>query len=489
MEKKYVSNIITDKVIEELKQGGNYLIGSEMGSGKNYWIEKVLLPFADSLSKKTLILSHRKATKTKTDFQLKEWENSQMRKFRGGLFQNMTYQALKNRIERNEYQFLNQFDYIVCDEAHFFTNDCDMESKVEWIFDWLNDNNKAIKFFLTGTYESFFYLPWNNIKQLKQADYYNSMVEALWGYGDINSILPILEEKIVNGEKILCVFNKIQEGKEFMLSTSMNTALLTSGNQNDNVELDSIVYNETINSDCLVSTILVSEGLEIKDDVTKTIVLNNITQIEKFVQTTARVRDNKVNVYYKKPSINKIRKNMDKFEKLLDLIDEFEQDGEINYVKKYGIELIQKNHKFLYLDTVIDPMSGQEYSRVRIHKCNVANIQFQYDMYLEMYENGFEYVLRKYFPNAVIYDFEALVSQNLIESKIIDDFIDRKLFKEEQNELKNILIREYGLRKSLGYNKINEEFRKRNITFEIESNINQTRDENYKKRYWVLKRV
>ena len=266
----------------------------------------------------------------------------------------------------------------------------------------MNNNKKAIKLFLTGTYKSFDYLPWDNMKKLKEADYYNTMVSELWGYKDISSITPVLEEKVINGEKVLCIFDKIDTGKKFINSTNENAKLLTSSNKEGNKDYDSLVYNQTIDSDILVSTCLLSEGVEIKDKETKTIVLDGITEIERFVQSTARVRDNKTKIYYKKPSHQKIINRFIKFENLLNLIDEFENLGDVEYVKKYGVETIQKSQKFLYSDVMIDPLSGQEYVRLKLHKCNVANIQYQYDMYEDILEKGFDRVLQEYFPQVPI---------------------------------------------------------------------------------------
>lgn len=486
--RKYVSDVLGIETVKEFIKGNNYLIGSEMGSGKNYWVRNVLLPFASKANKRTLLLSHRVATRDQQGTYLREWEYSERIRFKGGLFTNITYQQFENKILNNEIEYLNQFDFIVCDEAHYFISDCTMNYKTEIRFDWLNNNNnKAIKLFLTGTYKSFGYLPWYNMKKLKEADYYNTMVSELWGYKDISSITPVLEEKVINGEKVLCIFDKIDSGKKFINSTNENAKLLTSSNKDGNKDYDSLVYNQAIDSDILVSTCLLSEGVEIKDKETKTIVLDGITEIERFVQSTARVRDNETKVYYKKPSYQKIINRFIKFENILNLIDEFENLGDVEYVKKYGVETIQKSQKFLYSDVMIDPLSGQEYVRLKLHKCNVANIQYQYDMYEEILGKGFDRVLQEYFPQVPIYDYDLLRAHNLIESKILKDFIGKRLFKEQQQQLKNLLVREYNFKKS-GLVSINKEFEAKNIAYELKSKKDNVRNsETYGQRYWILK--
>src|SRR4051794_26660663 len=114
MKKTYVSDVITPDVVKRLKVGKNYLISSEMNSGKNYWMRHVLLPFADESNKRTLILSHRTQTLKQQINYLEEYKWERLKKFRGGMFEIKSYQAFQNMIERKD-PIINSFDYIVCD--------------------------------------------------------------------------------------------------------------------------------------------------------------------------------------------------------------------------------------------------------------------------------------------------------------------------------------------------------------------------------------
>lgn len=135
---------------------------------------------------------------------------------------------------------------------------------------------------------------------------------------------------------------------------------------------------------------------------------------------------------------------------------------------------------------MIDPLSGQEYVRLKLHKCNVANIQYQYDMYEDILEKGFDRVLQEYFPQVPIYDYDLLRAHNIIESKILKDFIGKRLFKEQQQQLKNLLVREYNFKKS-GLASINKEFEAKNIAYELKSKKDNVRNsETYGQRYWIL---
>ena len=61
--RKYVSDVLGIETVKEFIKGNNYLIGSEMGSGKNYWVRNILLPYAYDNNMKVLILTSRVAIK------------------------------------------------------------------------------------------------------------------------------------------------------------------------------------------------------------------------------------------------------------------------------------------------------------------------------------------------------------------------------------------------------------------------------------------
>ncbi|MFP3361181.1 DEAD/DEAH box helicase family protein, partial [Planococcus sp. SIMBA_143] len=73
---------------------------------------------------------------------------------------------------------IDTFDYIVCDEAHYFISDSSFNPATELAFNFLNDNEEAVKIFMTGTPDGLYYLPWaQGLKMLKEADYYNNKVK------------------------------------------------------------------------------------------------------------------------------------------------------------------------------------------------------------------------------------------------------------------------------------------------------------------------
>jgi hypothetical protein len=488
--KTYVSEVITTDVVKKLSQGKNYLIGSEMNSGKNYWVRHVLLPFALDNNKRTLFLSHRSQTLKQQENYLDEYKQECIRQFKGGMFESKTYQAFQKMIEQNDIM-LNSFDYIVCDEAHYFVSDSSFNPKTELSFRFLNQNNKAIKIFMTATSEGLSYLPWNNkIEVLNEANFYNNNVKDMYRYEQDETALTVISNEVQKGSKVLMFHNSIETTANFNIG---NSKVLHSGNRENSLEFKQIAEGQQFGCDVLNTTKLLTEGTEIKDDSVETIVIHGISDIDTFVQATARVRNQKVNVYYKRISKKSIQAKLRYLDRQLEYYERFMELGEDEFVKENGLDIIHKSMKAFYLDRVMDPMSHQSYTALRVHETGLAYLQYQFQVYEYMDKFGFEKFFEHYFPDIQYIDLEQLKREDFIKLDIVENYVDKKLFNQQQQELVNVICNKYGLRAKngsikVGMKTINSFFEENNIPFVIESEQETSRQSgNYKKRYWILK--
>ncbi|SFG70820.1 DEAD/DEAH box helicase family protein [Sporolactobacillus nakayamae] len=487
--KEYVSDVITANVIDKLKIGKNYLIASEMDSGKNYWVRNVLLPYALDKRKRTLVLSHRSSTLSQQKNYLEEYKWECIRQFKGGMFDLKTYQAFQNMLKRND-PSVDDYDYIVCDEAHYFVSDSAFNTKTELAFNYLNRNHKAVKFFLTATHEGLYYLPWKNeIEVLKEANFANNSVKDLYRYEKDETASAAITNEVEKGNKVIVYHNSMNTLSDFSIG---NSKILYSGNRNFSDEYNQITDNCQFDCDVLNTTKLMTEATEIKDDSVESIVIHGISDIDTFVQATGRVRNKKVNVYYKRVSKKSILAKLRYIQKQLFYYDEFERLGEVDFIDEYGIDVISKSMRAFYLDTVIDPESSQKYTRLRVHKTGLAYLCYQEEIYEFMDEHGFEKFFDRYFPDISYFDLEQLRKEELIKLDIIDNFIDKKIFKDRQKELIGVICNKYGLRAKngsirVGLKTINSFFEENNIPLVIKSEREGSRQsENYKKTYWIL---
>lgn len=469
--KTYVSDVITTDIVKNLEKGKNYLIGSEMNSGKNYWARNILLPYALDNYKKTLFLSHRTQTLKQQSNYLEEYKEECIRQFKGGMFELKTYQAFQKMIQRND-PMINTYDYIICDEAHYFVSDSSFNTKTEVSFNYLNDHTDAIKIFMTATSDGLYFLPWKEkLESLKEANYYNNSVKDMFRYEQDDTALAVVSNEVEKRKKVIVYHNSMDTTSDFSIG---NSEVLYSGNKESSAEYKQIAEEQKFDCDVLNTTKLMTEATEIKDDLVETIIIHGISDIDTFVQATGRVRTQKVNVYYKRISKRSISAKLRYLEKQLFYYDEYMELGEIEFIKEYGIDIISKSMKAFYLTTVMDPKSHQEYTRLDVHTTGKAYLEYQYESYSFMNEYGFEAFFDKYFPDIQYIDLEQLKRENYIQLDITDNYIDKKMFKEDQQELVNVICNKYELRGKNGSTKvgmktINSFFEENNIPFIIES--------------------
>ena len=489
MGKYYVSDQITRDVIRKLKSRENYLIGSEMGSGKNYWVREVLLPYALDNNMRTLVLSHRKNNLEQQKNELEDYKQQCIAQFKGGMFDTITYQAFQNMIIRNDSK-INSYDFIICDEAHYFVSDSSFNTKTELAFNFLNENEKAIKIFMTATSDGLIYLPWKSeLKSLNEANYYNHNVNNIYRYEQDETIASKVKDEVDQKHKVLIYHNSLETMGDFKIGDSR---VLHSGNRESSDEYNQLIMKKSFDCDVLNSTKLITEGTEIKDDNVKTIVLHGISDIDTFVQATARVRNQKINVYYKRISLRSIQAKLRYLNKQLEYYDTYMELGETEFVRLHGLDVISKNMKAFYLDVIIDPISNQSYTHLKVHQTGKAYLEYQCDMYEFMFLNGFEMFFERYFPEIQFYDLEQLKREEFIKLDIINNYLNKKIFKSHQLELIDMICKKFGLRAkngstNIGMRTINSFFIDNHINFSIISKQEKDKtSKHFNKTYWML---
>lgn len=110
-------------------------ISAQTGQGKNYFIEKTLIPYVRELNlehqteQKILILSNRRALKAQIKKRLDGNYDSDKEDeiyFYNEYADVMTYQSLlfyEEKLKKKQQYAKSRYIYVVCDEAHFFTSD------------------------------------------------------------------------------------------------------------------------------------------------------------------------------------------------------------------------------------------------------------------------------------------------------------------------------------------------------------------------------
>lgn len=301
---KYLSDFIGDDYKTKWQKGDLVFIDSQMGKGKSYFVLNVLAAKRYG-AKKILILTNR--DELKKDF-IKELERSKKS------FSNITlmnYQELeKSQIHNRQ---LEQYDYIVCDEAHYFLEDS-YTNATNISFDWVMSQDNSIKIFMTATSQKvnpMIETYTKNDSKKHRVHYY--WLKSDYSYMDVmkfdfssRKIIDFLMNTIdKEHEKILYFTYSIDEGDKIYEKYPDDTSRIYSKHRKENLE--KITQNAIDNGKCIniitVATKCIDNGISIKDASIKYIVAD-IKEPVSLVQCLGRKRmkydgvvEDKVRVY------------------------------------------------------------------------------------------------------------------------------------------------------------------------------------------------
>ena len=306
---KYVSDI----VCEEYKQWqpkDNVIIKAQTGTGKNYFTFNVLLKSLGA-KERMLYMCNRDALKTETILELYKIQNIEPPNVPIELLKQispigkvsvMTYQTISIKEHKKFYNTLksykeddikydfDSYKYCVFDEIHYILDDS-FSGMTDLIFKKIIGSNGTIKIFMSATID----LVENAIKALSAKA--NSKT---WNYNqaiDYSYITPYVFDDLEDmarlikndnsDDKWLIFVRKIEEKNVFekILGNSLIT-FVKAGNRD---KITEIVHKKTFKTKVLISTCVLDNGINLKDEKIKHIIITEFHKT-KFIQMLGRVR-------------------------------------------------------------------------------------------------------------------------------------------------------------------------------------------------------
>lgn len=309
---------------------------------------------------------------------------------------------------------IKEVNYLILDEAHYFTSDSVFNKKTAEEFEYLHKECKGVKLYMTATPEAFvdavkIYEKRNNIKgkdrliileQLKQVtesdledfEYITADEEATdlmrhvkehYEFRFIHEAdrEAFLREQVKisnpNNKMIYFTTNKIRgygiaqqaEGMTYRDNTAKGGAFICSlydGNFKDTISMEErerIIQKERFNSDVLATTAVLDNGVNIKDDNVKRVIIDyvdagEVVQMLGRVRTKNRAKGDKLEVTIILPTLEKIENEQRSLKrKLEDSENIFEQEqikfrdrcyGEVKNVDWLNDKAIANDESVLY---------------------------------------------------------------------------------------------------------------------------------------------
>lgn len=262
------------------------------GTGKTYFVLNILGKYAEQQRKSILYLCNRSALKGQTEHDVLSMKLKETVTV-------MTYQTLQNKI-RNKKQ-IPEFDYIVADECHYFTNDALFNEYTDLAYKYLKKQKDNVIIYISATAKVYF--NWmKSHEYVKEENYYfipknYDYVKKIFFYNKkflVPQIDKILEEEPES--KIIVFCNSISRMLELYKKygdTATYFASKKAQKVKDICEEDCIDQHKdgtvTFDKRILITTKVMDNGVNIKDVKVKHI-FSEILDVDSAIQALGRKR-------------------------------------------------------------------------------------------------------------------------------------------------------------------------------------------------------
>lgn len=331
-------------------------ISAQTGQGKNYFIEKTLIPYVRELnlkhqtSLKVLILSNRRALKAQIKKRLDGNYDSNKEDeiyFYNEYADVMTYQSLlfyEEKLKKKQQYAKSRYIYVVCDEAHFFTSDAMFNPHTQKILEKIADIFKdVIRVYMSATpYECLKYINKYDNRVLFYHFKRNYSYLDIKTYSEMDELYEIIAESIGHKEKWLIFIddkNKCQTVKKQLEKSIQDKK---SKNKNEKLKDENTLEKENDKSKEKVERVYVINADSKDDSVFQEIVKNERLNKDTYVLISTSVLDNGVNLTGIK---NIVVSDMAKT-KCLQMVGRARVEGKDDrknlYIKRFSDEEIEK---------------------------------------------------------------------------------------------------------------------------------------------------
>lgn len=270
-----VSDIITNDEIDQWKSGDVITIRAKTGDGKSYFVKNRLYEYAKQHNKKILFLLHRENT-------IEQFQEEVERDGKTDVIHIRTYQYIEQLLLHERKPKLDEYGYIVVDEAHYFISDSAFNNKTDLSFDAIISATQSVRIFMSATINDIHdYI--NTDRNIETKDYelpqsYNHISKLMF-YNKDDMLDEIAKQILDNGEKGIFFINKARKAYDFYkrfrgfatFNCSKSNALYRYVNEGN---ITRMLTNERFDTPLLITTSCLDAGVNIVDTEVRHIVID-----------------------------------------------------------------------------------------------------------------------------------------------------------------------------------------------------------------------
>lgn len=271
----------------------------QRGTGKSTFIMNVLARYCADNNLKILIFSNRDILKK---------QNEKLALDNVDCF---NYQYVEKFQSKDMEKFLNQYDIINFDEAHYFFKDSGFNDNTDKVFRYALKRNHQIKIFASATPEPLFQanIEFHHRYHIEQ-NY--SYIDKIIFYDQIGEVLDIVLE---DENKTLCFFSLITQAYDWASQHKDKVGFLCSKSNLfyhfvDKEAKKKIIEESKFDCKVLATTTVLDTGINILDQSVKNVIIDFYDPIT-IIQALGRKRiqkGEKITLYLRKPTMEMINK-------------------------------------------------------------------------------------------------------------------------------------------------------------------------------------
>lgn len=474
----YLSERFNQQDFGNMEPGYNYAFWSEPDSGKTSMIAKHLIPLAEQQNKSILFLYPRSAIGE----QIKEKEE-----FKSHVIDYCTYQSLEEKLDDG--LIVNHYDYIVCDEAHYFVEDADFNENTELSFDFINNERNSVKILLSGTPDPLQFVEFKKpVVVLSTVDYSNHNVEIVFLTRSKKSIENEIRRELEDNKQTL-VFSSsattayemsrnFLEHNPFFISSKSNK---TFKDKNDEAIREKIIEQEKSERQIGFMTAAMNTGVNFNEDVKNVVIVGTPSSVD-IRQSVARIRKGEVNrkvrLYIQVPYGQAVRTKVESMKRDL----EFTDIGIYDWQKKYGK---RKVPSFVWHET---DKQNKDLAHIKVNRLKLAKLKSDISDFIAMSGDTigtYKRIVSKFYPNTSVHMLKGY-SESIEE--VLEKIEGEYLLREDQDKIKS-LFKEAGIKSKNGAVSLNVIrdylYQKNNYFLEVGSK----KFDGKPKRYWKFNRI
>ncbi len=396
------------------------MIVAGTGAGKSYFVKKVLRHLLKERKQKCLYLLSRVKTVEQFKNELQDDTTIQF----------MTYQSVES-IKSNPYACLNGWDMIIADECHYFLDDSNFNNRTDISFDWIMEQNKAIRLFMTATgdgIEEYFCEQRIMFTQYCFSGDYTH-VRNLNFFWDEIQLTRLAKDIIASGQRGVFFIQSAERAYRLYEQFKDNGMYLCSVHNKkyksymDNSLVEKLLLEEKFDCSLLFSTTALDTGANIRDECLTNIIID-VTDPTRVIQCIGRKRfiseNDYLDLYIRGRSNKQIGGLIRKLEETVKIVKKFDEQGAVLYNAANGR---RNDDSGLIFDAPLTEEYGEVTFSKHVNKLKYAQIRQDIRTYQKMISYG-AYGYTKYIAKLLGRENDYTVLEKSSERQSLTTYLD-----------------------------------------------------------------